>query len=260
MGELDELKEKIAASNRRRDEATAKLKGLVAQKSEFEAQMRETFDKLATEHASRRQDLKDELAEMRKQTAMLDEKIDEQQAEIQKLAREHSETLAKTQAQFVAALKDKDDANAKLLTDIWNQFREMVVEMNKQNNAQFKQMMEQIEKQDQSMANMMKRMDERLARMEEREANRAKANGKNEKDDDGDDDDSDDNGEYINSSSFGAKLTGAGLYRMVEARKAELANRNAVRFPNYQNTAPVYAAFFAAYQSLTGSSSFGAIN
>ena len=174
-------------------------------------------------------DLKQELAKNREAKEQVDADIKTLQEKITEIGSEHAENLVKSQQIMSDMAAKKDAATNSLIKMVMDNMKAIMEDTNKHHNDQMKEMIAHMKVQDNRINDILTRMDKRIEMMERARAER--------------------DGIILPPlEPTYPVLSGAELYRMVQARQEELTTRSkrSIGIGGGSNNAPFIQAAFSA--------------
>lgn len=181
--------------------------------------------------------LKTEIEAAKQAKKEADNDIRRLQDQIVELQKDHNRVMLETNKVFAATVAQMNADMREMMTMMFKEFREMIRDMQVNNNKQFDKMMAQFERQDKRIGDILMRMDDRLAKLEDQKSNRL----------------------YTGDDGAYDPAVGLELHRMAMAYKEEIAARNGFGQGHFTKIAPFIRTVVVALDAAVGYSAAGAI-
>lgn len=215
-------KEKVETTQKRLDELHSSMQDHASKVREMIATLDDKYQEMATSKSPNIDALKQYIARQKHAKRKLDDNFRWLQQNIQETQKQNSDVMKEADGIFGQFIKRMNENFRDMLANVAARIKNAMEVNNERNERRFDDMMARMEREHKRIDGILLRMDERLKILEER---------------------------CGLSSSGDFRCTGAQLYKMVEKKKQEIANRFLVERTHFRETAPTFTAASAALEA-----------
>lgn len=208
-------KEKFNITQKRLDELHSNMQDHAKKIGEMISTLEDKYREMVTSESQNIDEFRQYIARQKHAKNKFDDNLRWLRQNIQEMQKQNSDAMKEANRIFGQSIKQKDEMMRTMMEKIQNEVKEVIKVTNERNERNFDRMMAEMERKHIHIDNILLRMDKRLEELEKRRG-------------------------FRSSGSFGS--TGAQLYKMVEKKKQEIANRLFVEQTHFRETAPIFTA------------------